>query len=227
MFRVPLKIIRPQKKHLSTLIFLHGYQGAATSIFKSAKKLSSNLEHLRIVLPTAPFQDATPGFATGRVRSWFYSEKFPFGKSKDIDQMSKKLSSLIFKEQQILLDNGSNEKNLVFGGFSQGGFITIYTALTNLQKQIAGTFGIGSIVPTQEQLEGKLTLPLKMNSMSHLSIMTKDDPIINYAWNEPSIKYLKSVGVPFENKLLNKGGHKITSEAIEILTQWMKKLFTK
>ena len=153
------EMVSGAEQKTSGLIYLHGLgrnKTRAAECHLFAKSLALSLKHTKISCPLAPLRSTDllpPRFKTIigralRTRSWFNFWKMPLvlvhsplnkpGESKsDLDEALK----WVEKEIKIMIDEGIPQENIVVAGGSQGGALSLYTAIHTKYK-------IGGFVPT-------------------------------------------------------------------------------
>ncbi|XP_053981206.1 acyl-protein thioesterase 2 isoform X1 [Hylaeus anthracinus] len=176
-------VIAATARHTATLIFFHGLgdtgHGWATSL--SAVRLP----HIKVICPTAPIMPVTlnAGF---RMPSWFDLRTLePNGVEDEegIRKAAEMVHSLIAEEVAA----GIPTKRIVIGGFSQGGALAIYSALT-FPEPLAGIIALSCWVPLHRKFPdeaiGNRNTPL-------LQCHGNCDPIVPYRWGQITATYLK------------------------------------
>lgn len=103
---------------------------------------------MKIVCPTAPTQPVTlnAGF---RMPSWFDLKTLDVGGPEDeegIRSASQNIHSLINSE----ISKGIPSNRVVLGGFSQGGALALYSALT-YDQPLAGVIALSCWLPLHKQ----------------------------------------------------------------------------
>lgn len=111
---------------------------------------------MKVVCPTAPTQPVSlnAGF---RMPSWFDLKTLDISGPEDeegIKQASQNIHSMINTE----IEKGVPAERIVLGGFSQGGALALYSALT-YNKPLAGVVALSCWLPLHKQFPG-----LKTNS---------------------------------------------------------------
>jgi len=134
-------------RHTSTVIFIHGLGDTGNGWKDVADMFSSELPHVKWVLPHAPRQKVTGNM--GQVMpAWFDIFSFGFDVAEDETGMLKSvgwINELIDAEVQ----SGIDPSRIVLGGFSQGGAISLLTGLTT-DKKLAGLAVLSCWLPLNE-----------------------------------------------------------------------------
>ncbi|KAJ7246574.1 Phospholipase/carboxylesterase [Mycena haematopus] len=137
-------------KHTATVIFVHGLGDTGNGWKPVAQMLSSELAHVKWVLPHAP---AMPVTANGGMvmPAWFDIFSFGFTGRQDEMGMLKTVHSL----NQLItaeVDAGIPANRIVLGGFSQGAAMTILTGLTT-ERKLAGLAVLSGWLPLHEKFK--------------------------------------------------------------------------
>eukprot|EP00755_Sulcionema_specki_P013062 Sspe_Gene.53005::Locus_29335_Transcript_1_1_Confidence_1.000_Length_1435::g.53005::m.53005/K06128/LYPLA1; lysophospholipase I len=130
-------IVGPEEGREATgsVIFLHGYGDTAAGWADAAFWWAERLPHLRFVLPTAPIRTSNP-----RVPSWS-------------DQKDPRNSAHIVRE---LFDKESErvgQGRVVLAGFSQGGMMSMYLAMSRARgSPLGGVVALSSFAFRGERI---------------------------------------------------------------------------
>ena len=153
-------VIPPPSTHLNTIVFLHGL-GDSSAGFSSVFE-SFPLPNTRIVLPNAPTQPVT---ANGGMRmpSWYdiysFARSTPLNYREDgvgVHKSSEALSTLLHSEVKLLEEHGRQSTDLILGGFSQGGAMSIYAGL-RFDRLLGGIVGLSCYVLLRDEYPAALT----------------------------------------------------------------------
>ena len=136
--------LQSSAKHRATLIFLHGLSQTAHDWVGPLETISDSLPHLRIVLPTAPLRPLT--LLCGLpAHGWF--DAYGWGHDPRQDPVGVKASSQMIRSligDELSL--GVDINRVILGGFSQGGALALYTALTD-ERQFGGVLAMSTWLP--------------------------------------------------------------------------------
>lgn len=178
-------IVAAQARHTATLIFLHGLGDTGQGWSEMFKQLK--LKNVKCVCPTAPTIPVTlnGGF---RMPSWFdilaLSPEGPED-AAGIKSAADILRGLIAAEEK----NGITSDNVFVGGFSQGGAVAMYTALTS-DKPLAGVIGLSSWLP----LHKEFPQGLKVNrNIPVFQGHGTQDPLVPLKWGEMTAALMKQM----------------------------------
>lgn len=175
-------IVRETEKHIATLIFLHGLGDTGHGWADAFKQLK--LKNIRCVCPTAPVMPVTLN-AGYRMPSWF--DLISLSPDGPEDEAGIKKASEMLKElisaQEVPTDK------VILGGFSQGGALALYTALT-MDKPVAGIVGLSTWMP----LHKKVAEGMKVNRdipmfQGHGTI----DPLVSPVFGELTARLIQTM----------------------------------
>jgi phospholipase/carboxylesterase len=209
-------IILGEQNASKVLILIHGLTLSGRQFVPIGQFLLSSLgQNWQIVLPTAPIQKVT--WLGGQMASaWFDLPVGRFDKNQDetgLNQAKTYIHSLIDELVQI----GVNPKNIVLGGFSQGGALALLSALT-YPAELGGAVCLSGYLPMADKLgeflqrSGKLPI-----LMAH---GTNDEPIdISLAKNAVSILQNDGFDVAFKSYPI---GHTIDETELLDVANWLK-----
>lgn len=182
----PIRIL-PTKKHTASLIFLHGLGDTGHGWAAGFKQLK--LEHVQCVCPTAPTQAVTMNGGM-RMPSWFDLMGLSPDSPEDeegIKKSSEILKQLIREEEE----RGIPSNKIFVGGFSQGGAVSLYTALCSYGKPLAGVIGLSTWLP----LHKKFSTIMK-GDISELPVFLGhgyEDPLVPYKWSQETNSQLSKI----------------------------------
>ncbi|KZT70330.1 Phospholipase/carboxylesterase [Daedalea quercina L-15889] len=226
--------VSPRAKHTATVIFIHGLGDSGHGWKPVADMFSrdAGLGHIKWVLPHAPSTPVTANMGMS-MPSWFDVFEFDARAPEDEPGMLKSVAS-INKLIQAEVDAGIPSHRILLGGFSQGGAMSLLTALT-AERKFAGV----------AVLSGWLPLSKKMKAMATPNILQtplfwghgEDDPLIEFqSMGLASIQFLKNeLGIkPADPQAPEKGGltffsyedlpHSTSTEELRDLQEWLKRI---
>lgn len=117
----------------------HDFESLATQIPKSVE-----LPPTRFVFPHAPVMPITVN-SGAKMRAWYDIASVDLSQQEDEQGMLKTLVDIDVLIEEIM-DAGIVAKNIVLGGFSQGGAISLLS-LTRQQKKLAGVVCLSGYMP--------------------------------------------------------------------------------
>lgn len=176
-------VISAAARHTATLIFFHGLGDTGNGW--ASPMAAVRASHIKVICPTAPTMPVTlnAGF---RMPSWFDLRSLdPTGPEDEegIRKAAEYVHNLIAQEVAA----GISTKRIVLGGFSQGGALAMYSALT-YSEPLAGIIALSSWLPLHQKFPaeaaGNLSTPL-------LQCHGDCDPIVPYKWGQMTATLLK------------------------------------
>jgi len=176
-------IVSASAKHTASFIFLHGLgdtgHGWATSI------AAIRPPHVKVICPSAAKMPVTlnSGFESP---SWFDLMTLDVNGPEDepgIKKAAEIVKGLIEEE----VKQGIPEERIMIGGFSQGGALSLYVALTS-GKALAGVAALSCWLPLHKQMMTRSPV-----NMSCFQAHGDCDPIIPYRMGQMSASLLKQL----------------------------------
>jgi phospholipase/carboxylesterase len=210
-------IIGGQKNPQAAVIWLHGLGADGYDFEPIVPQLQfANRESVRFIFPHANVQPVTIN-AGMSCRAWFDIYSLSDVGNEDVNGMNETnhyIHSLI--EQQ--LQDGIDSKKIVLVGFSQGGAMALYSALT-YDKPLGGVMGLSTL------LGGSLELEKNRNDVNDdmpiLLVHGTQDEVLPYAMGERSRDTLESWGYKVQWKSYQMG-HSLCSEEIKDISSFLQ-----
>nr|XP_054772662.1 acyl-protein thioesterase 1-like [Lytechinus pictus] len=208
-------IIAPSAKHTATVIFLHGLGDTGHGWCQGFEEIKE--PHIKYIFPNAPNAKVTLNF--GMVMpSWFDIYSLTADGQEDtegIKKASKNLLSLVEEEEK----QGITADRIIIGGFSQGGGVSLYTAITD-HRPYAGLLALSTWMPLHNtfQKEGvnKRSLPI-------IQCHGTADAVLSFKLGEMTHKFLKTqVNDPCFHKLSGLG-HSSSMEEMNLVRDFIQK----
>jgi len=208
-------VVAPSGKHTATIIFLHGLgdtgHGWASSI--------ANIRpaHVKVICPTANKMPVTlnSGF---QMPSWFDLLSLdPAGKEDEAGiKKAAQLVDLIIEEE---LKTGIPSERIMIGGFSQGGALSLYTALHTKHK-LAGVVALSCWFPLHKQI-GDATQVNK--EVPYMQAHGDCDPVVPYKWGQLTSQLLREILPNHEFKSYKGMMHSSSEEEMRDVKQFIAK----
>ncbi|XP_019866715.1 acyl-protein thioesterase 1 isoform X2 [Aethina tumida] len=178
-------IISATAKHTATLIFLHGLGDTGQGWASAMGAL--RLPHVKVICPTAPTMPVTlnAGF---RMPSWFDLKSLDESGPEDeegIKNATKQVHNMIEDE----IKAGIQADRIIIGGFSQGGALALYSALTFPQK-LAGVVALSCWLPLRKSFPGVMKTS---KDLQVLQCHGDCDPLVPYKWGQMTASLLKTL----------------------------------
>ncbi len=143
-------IIEPKIPATACVIWLHGLGDSGDGFAPIVPALNLPADHsIRFIFPHAPEQAVTinQGYV---MRSWYDIKSMDLHNRADMTGVleSERLVQILLQEQ---IDSGIAASNIVLAGFSQGGVLSLFTALRYPEK-LAGILALSCYLPTADAL---------------------------------------------------------------------------
>lgn len=178
-------VVSASAKHTATLIFLHGLgdTGHGWSSTMAALKPA----YCKLICPTAPSMPVT--FNAGyTMPSWFDLRSLDDSGPEDeegIKSATKKIHNMIDEE----VKSGIPHDRIVIGGFSQGGALALYSALTS-PKQLGGVICLSGWLPLNKSFPGAMKCP---DTLQILQCHGDCDPLVSFKWGQMTASILNTL----------------------------------
>ncbi|MCW9717529.1 alpha/beta hydrolase [Avibacterium sp. 21-599] len=200
----------------SCIIFLHGLTTSGQHFRSLAEYLQQKLPHTTFILPHAPIRPVT--WAGGNTSGWYdlRGDNFLHNEDKDgLQEAAAYVHRLIAEVQQ----QGIASQNIVLGGFSQGGAVSLLAGLTTAQP-LGGLFSLSGYLPLAEsrkdyETAANLHTPIFMAQGQYDELITETQiqPAVNALAERQNFSY-RSYPI----------GHEISQMEIDDLATWLQKL---
>lgn len=163
----------------AALIFLHGLgdQGSSWQMELSGMIPS----HVKCICPTAPIQPVTLNLGR-RMNSWFDLRSLDPDDPEDkagIESASKNIHELIAEQEK----QGIPHDRIMLGGFSQGGALSLYSAL-KYPKKLAGIVALSCWLPLHREFPE--TSSRVNNNIPVIQCHGTDDFVVPLVWGRAS-----------------------------------------
>jgi phospholipase/carboxylesterase len=174
---------------------------------------------LRFVFPHAPVRAVTINNGV-RMRAWYDIRDRNLANRADesgLEESVAQTEALIAREAA----RGIPASRLLLAGFSQGGAITLATALRRTQP-LAGIIGLSTYLPMAERLVRDVTTaaPSQPLFMAHGQF----DPVVPYAGGDFAAQRLRELGFAIDWHAYPMA-HQVCAEEIRDLGDWMQRRF--
>ncbi|KAI0358944.1 lysophospholipase I [Trametes cingulata] len=139
-------VIAPKTEHSATIVFVHGLGQQGESWVPILQPVVDRLPGVKWVIPQAP--NAPVAFSQGRVRpSWFNIANLPPCNCYDEPGVAASVATI---EDLVISEvrGGMESAKIVLVGFSQGGSLSLMTALTTLHE-LGGVACLSGWIPKQ------------------------------------------------------------------------------
>ncbi|WRT69213.1 uncharacterized protein IL334_006197 [Kwoniella shivajii] len=186
----PLKHLKvsPKEAHTATVIFFHGLGDSGHGWLPVAKMLWSSFPNVKWVLPHAPQIPITLNGGM-RMPGWFDIAGLDNLTDSKYDDEKGLLASVAAVDAliQAEVDSGIPENKIIVGGFSQGGVISVLTALTT-ERKLGGVIGLSTWVALSHKVD-----EIKSTNAADIPMFWGHgtaDPTVGYEYGQQSIELL-------------------------------------
>jgi len=211
-------ILESTTKHTSTLIFLHGL--GDTGHGWSSAVASIRPSHMKVICPTAPTMPVTMN-AGFQMPSWFDLRTLDISGPEDeegIKRATNNIHQIIDKE----ISNGIESNRILVGGFSQGGALALYSALT-FTKPLGGIIALSCWLPMHKQFPG---YNVQSAELPIFQAHGDFDPVLPYKFGQLSASVLKTVLKNTQFKTYNGLSHSSSEQELQdiraFIDNWIK-----
>ena len=201
------------------VIWLHGLGASGHDFEPIVPELGLPAQPaVRFIFPHAPVRNITINNGMA-MRGWYDIVSLDFdqrGQDSDGINASAKAVRQLISDQQLL---GIPPEKVVLAGFSQGGAIALYTALTHTEK-LAGVLALSTYLPLQDTL---CNLPSHVNQLPIMMAHGLYDDVIAVRHAEQSRDFLTGLGLAVDWHTYPMA-HAVNNEEIIQIAGWLKSL---
>lgn len=202
-----------------SIIWLHGLGADGHDFEPIVKEL--NLKHtIRFIFPHAPEMAVTINNGM-KMPAWYDIKDTQIDAQQDqsgIQKSQKAILKLIKREN----DRGTQNKNIILAGFSQGGAIALHTAL-RYEYKLAGIMALSTYLPLIETVEKER---LNINSATPIFLAHgKHDAIIPLQLAVNTHTYLNKLNYKTEFKQYEME-HSVCPDEINDISHWINRCFS-
>lgn len=188
---VPLPAIVPAaRKATAAVIFLHGLGDTGHGWAEAFAGIRT--PHIKYICPHAPIMPVTLNMNMS-MPSWFDIIGLSTDAEEDesgIKRASENIKALIDQE----VKNGIPSHRIVLGGFSQGGALSLYTALTTQQK-LGGVVSLSCWLPLRSSFP-QASANMANKDIHFLQCHGEADPLVPLVFGSLTVEKLKSLVNP-------------------------------
>ncbi|KAL0270627.1 UNVERIFIED_CONTAM: hypothetical protein PYX00_007975 [Menopon gallinae] len=209
-------VIAATVKHTATLIFLHGLGDTGHGWANAVGAIRSSC--VKVICPMAPIMPVSlnAGF---RMPSWFDLKSLDANGPED-EEGIKNATSSIHKMIDEEVKEGISPNRIVLGGFSQGGALALYSALT-YPAQLGGVMALSCWLPLHKTFPDALVPSNK--DLPIIQCHGDCDPIVQYKWGQMTASYLKSFMKNIEFKTYRGMMHNSSEQEMRDLKAFLEK----
>ncbi|EEB10488.1 Acyl-protein thioesterase, putative [Pediculus humanus corporis] len=210
-------IVAASAKHTATIIFLHGLGDTGHGWSSAISSIRG--PHVKVICPTAPTMPVSlnAGF---QMPSWFDLKSLD-AKGPEDEEGIRKAALGVHELINNEVADGIELNRIMLGGFSQGGALALYSALT-YPKKLAGVMALSCWLPLHKSfpasaVQGNTEIPI-------IQCHGDSDPIVQYKWGQMTASYLKSFLSNVEFKTYRGMMHSSSEEEMSDLKEFINKI---
>ncbi|CAF3133284.1 unnamed protein product [Rotaria socialis] len=186
-------VVSSTVKHTATIIFLHGLGdvgGSWHDVF-NMYRIAKSVPYAKFIFPTAPTQKVTLNLGMS-MTTWFDIYGLDPSVKEDQDGIEKScmfLSNLIEEE----IKNGILPERIMIGGFSMGGAVALYTALTS-PHTLGGIIALSTWLPLSSTFPQALVSGDIKADLPIIQCHGDQDPLVQLRWARMTEQRIKAMG---------------------------------
>ncbi|XP_063976490.1 acyl-protein thioesterase 1 [Diachasmimorpha longicaudata] len=208
-------VIAATARHTATLIFFHGLGDTGHGWASAMGSIRS--PHMKVICPTAPTMPVTlnTGF---RMPSWFDLRSLDATGPEDEEGIIRAAAAVhAMIEEEV--SAGIPTERIVLGGFSQGGALALYSALT-YNKPLAGVVALSAWLPLHQKFPA---IAVGNKDTPVLQCHGDCDPIVPYKWGQMTASLLKQFMGRTEFKTYREMMHSSSEEEMRDMKAFIEK----
>lgn len=209
-------VIAAASKANATIIFLHGLGDTGHGWANAIAELMPSF--VKVICPTAPSIPVTLNNGI-KMPSWFDLKTLDANGPEDEAGIKRAMQSV-----HVLIDNeikdGIPSNRIVLGGFSQGGALALYSALT-YSKPLAGIVALSCWLPLHKQFPAAA---ISNTDIPVLQCHGDCDPIVPYKWGQMTASLLKTFMKNVEFKTYRALMHSSNPDELEDVKKFVAKV---
>ncbi|KAG1669417.1 Acyl-protein thioesterase 2 [Nymphon striatum] len=210
----PAVVLQARSTHTATIIFCHGLGDTGNGWADAFRHM--DIPHMKVICPNAP---SIPVSVNGHMQmpAWFDI----FGLKDDAEEddrgiiaASKTVHDIIEEEVKL----GIPTNRIIIGGFSQGGALALYSALT-CKKNLGGIVALSSWLPLRN------SFPAAMQGNKDTAVFQchgEQDILVAYAYGSKSSDFLKNMMTNVTFKKFPNLGHSSSPEFVFVIKYFLK-----
>ncbi|CAF1080112.1 unnamed protein product [Rotaria magnacalcarata] len=185
-------VISSNEKHTATIIFLHGLGdvGASWHDVFDKYRIAKSVPYAKFIFPTAPIQKVTLNLGMS-MTTWFDIHGLDPNVKEDQEGIEKScmfLSNLIEEE----IKNGILSERIMVGGFSMGGAVALYTALTS-PHTLGGVIALSTWLPLASTFPQALVSGDNKVDLPIIQCHGAQDPLVQLRWARMTERIIKAM----------------------------------
>lgn len=207
----------PEQEASAAIIWLHGLGASADDLVMLQTMLSMDNWPIRNVFLQAPNKPVTINQGM-HMPAWYDIKSHRIQDEEDEGGILDSCD-IVMAEIKQQIANGIPSERIFLAGFSQGGVISLYTALSS-DMPLAGVIVLSGYLALRDlvssmNLTHRAELPVFMSYGMY-------DPIINRLWTQESVKRLENKGLKNITALEYEKDHTVCASELEHLRKWLQ-----
>ncbi|ALB02113.1 carboxylesterase [Francisella persica ATCC VR-331] len=217
------ELIEPLVQAKFCVIWLHGLGADGHDFIDVVNYFDVSLDEIRFVFPHADVIPVTINMGM-QMRAWYDIKSLDansLNRIVDVDGINtsiQKLNKLIVNQ----IEQGIPPENIILAGFSQGGVIATYTAITS-QRKLGGVMALSTYLPAWDDFKEKITSVNK--GLPILVCHGTDDQVLPEVLGHNLSDNLKSNGFANEYRHYIGMQHSVCMEEIKDISEFIAKTF--
>ncbi|CDI96811.1 acyl protein thioesterase 12 [Echinococcus multilocularis] len=222
---ITAEVIKSRAEHRSTLVFLHGLGDTGRIWSQQLKRIVP--PHCKVICPNAQPIEVSINQNTV-MPAWFDI----YGLTVDAPQDKAgimKAAEQITRIVKAEVETGEVAlEHIVLGGFSQGGSVALYTALTDASlRGLAGVVVFSSWLPLAQQLVSDSSQIHAESSLPILQFHGAADSLVPYAIGSKTNAFLRNLHfTSAELHKISDLGHTCNEEELKLAQKFIQKVLT-
>jgi len=214
----PVVVPPASSQHTASVIFLHGLGDTGHGWANTLSSVTP--AGVKLICPSANKMPVTlnSGF---QMPSWFDLKTLnPNGPEDEagIKVAAEYILSLIEAE----VSSGVSPSNIILGGFSQGGALSLYVSL-NTQHKLGGCIALSCWLPLHKQLANMDPSCIANRDMPFLQAHGDCDPVVPYKWGHLTSQILRDILPKHEFKTYKGLVHSSNDDELQDVKQFIEK----
>lgn len=199
------------------VVFLHGLGAGPEDVKPIIESINFEIGNgIEYILPRAPQRPLTV-FNGAPVTAWYDVYAWREGSGEDaegLDAAAEQLAELI----EDLVKQGFARRNIVVGGFSQGGACVLHY-VSRSQQPLGGVIALSAYMPL-----GRTWKPISKNNIQQIPMFVahgSEDSVLPLAYGDFAHRLLAEMGVPVTWRTYEGLGHSVDERVIHDLCGWL------
>lgn len=211
-------VISPTKKHTGTIIFLHGLgENGENWKFVLSKMVKPYVKVICLNAKKIPLT-LNKGFPTA---AWFDLTSLDENKLEDEMTIMRAVDNLHNLLDQEISSSKVSSTKTILAGFSQGGALAMYSALT-YHKRLAGVFVMSSWPVIRHTMPDAA---INNTNIPMLQCHGTEDPVIYYKWGTLLAESMMKMNPKYVFKSYEGLMHAVNNEELEDVKNFINKIF--